>query len=87
MPDLKTEQQSLEIAFERSLSGRAPEKRGNGLKFVKRIVLQQSNRGLGCVSADGMVTFGVDAKKCKAPLEKLRRRGSGVLTLITWGCQ
>lgn len=87
MPDLKTEQQSLEIAFERSLSGRAPEKRGNGLKFVKHIVLQQSNRGLGCVSADGMVTFGVDAEKCKAPLGKLRRRGSGVLTLITWGCQ
>ncbi len=37
-PELKTDEQALETAFTEIISGRAPEKRGNGLKFVKKIV-------------------------------------------------
>ncbi|MBI2426372.1 MAG: hypothetical protein HYV34_00865 [Candidatus Kerfeldbacteria bacterium] len=33
-PDLESHEKALALAFSRQLSGRAPEKRGNGLKFV-----------------------------------------------------
>lgn len=34
-PNLKTHTQALKVAFTEKISGRAPEKRGNGLKFTK----------------------------------------------------
>ncbi|MCX6785717.1 MAG: MerR family transcriptional regulator [Candidatus Komeilibacteria bacterium] len=37
-PDLTTHQGALKAAFTEILSGRAPENRGNGLKFVKQVV-------------------------------------------------
>ncbi len=39
IPDLKTNEEGLKIAFTKYISGRAPEDRGNGLKFVKDVVL------------------------------------------------
>lgn len=40
--DIKTEQEAVRIAFTKILSGRAPEKRGNGLKFVKKVIEDNS---------------------------------------------
>ena len=37
-PELKTENQAIMLAFTKVISGRAPEKRGNGLKFVESTV-------------------------------------------------
>jgi hypothetical protein len=37
-PDLKNHAQALEVAFTEIISGRAPENRGNGLKFVRKVV-------------------------------------------------
>lgn len=36
-PDLKNDQEALKVAFTETISGRAPEKRGNGLKFVAAV--------------------------------------------------
>lgn len=41
-PSLKTHKDALETAFTEIISGRAPESRGNGLKFVKKIILENS---------------------------------------------
>ncbi|MDP3994458.1 MAG: MerR family transcriptional regulator [bacterium] len=38
-PDLKSHQEALEVAFTQTISGRAPESRGNGLKFVRDVVI------------------------------------------------
>lgn len=38
LPKLKNDQEALQAAFTQYISGRAPEERGNGLKFVKDIV-------------------------------------------------
>lgn len=38
-PDLQTHAEAMQIAFTEIVSGRAPESRGNGLKFVKKIVV------------------------------------------------
>lgn len=37
-PELNTDEEALKVAFTEILSGRAPENRGNGLKFVRQIV-------------------------------------------------
>ncbi len=37
-PELKEHTQALKVAFTEIITGRAPEHRGNGLKYVKRIV-------------------------------------------------
>ncbi|MBU1083009.1 MerR family transcriptional regulator [Patescibacteria group bacterium] len=37
-PMLKKDAQALKVAFTETISGRAPEARGNGLKFVRKIV-------------------------------------------------
>jgi len=39
-PDLKSHKDALRVAFTETVSGRAPESRGNGLKFVRNIVTQ-----------------------------------------------
>lgn len=40
-PSLSTHVKAVEVAFTEFLSGRAPEKRGNGLKLVREVVLAQ----------------------------------------------
>lgn len=40
-PDLSTHVKAVEVAFTEFISGRAPEKRGNGLKLVREVVLTQ----------------------------------------------
>lgn len=40
-PELPDDVQALEVAFKEKLSGRAPENRGNGLKFVRQTVHDQ----------------------------------------------
>src|SRR3989338_7323625 len=41
-PDLKTHIDALRVAFTEVVSGRAPEDRGNGLKFVRRVIAENS---------------------------------------------
>ena len=41
-PTLKTHAQALTLAFTKTISGRSPEVRGNGLKFVKNVVTSHS---------------------------------------------
>lgn len=36
MPDVKNDKEALDAAFTKTVSGRSPEKRGNGLKFVSQ---------------------------------------------------
>lgn len=39
-PSLQNDEEALVVAFSEILSGRAPEARGNGLKFVKKVVTE-----------------------------------------------
>lgn len=41
-PKLKNDEQALKTAFTEKISGRAPEQRGNGLKFVKNGIASQN---------------------------------------------
>lgn len=37
-PSLKNDEEALRLAFTEKISGRAPENRGNGLKFVRKVI-------------------------------------------------
>jgi len=57
-PSIQSDQQAIDTAFSKILSGRSPEKRGNGLKFVKQIVNGDSRRGLLFLSGEGRMVLG-----------------------------
>ena len=63
LPSIISDIEAVEIAFTKRISGRSPEQRGNGLKFVSEAI-QQNNwhlyfqSGLGSCSIDGNgITF------------------------------
>jgi hypothetical protein len=52
--DIKTDEQAMNIALTEVISGRAPEQRGNGLKFVSKVVKMKNwylylQSGNGCI--------------------------------------
>ena len=49
-PTLNTDEEALTVAFTEVISGRSPESRGNGLKFVRKIV---SENPIGLVFRTG----------------------------------
>jgi len=85
-PSITSEQVAIEKAFEEHLSGRAPEKRGNGLKYVKNIITASQNRGLSCRSGSGQVDYGRFGKDCLKILNSVpSNQKFGAITLISWG--
>lgn len=51
--NLKNDEEALQVVFTEIISGRAPEQRGNGLKFVKKIV-QENNLALAYYSGQAL---------------------------------
>ena len=57
VPSITSDMEAIEIAFTKRISGRAPEQRGNGLKFVAETI-QENNwhlffqSGIGSCSID-----------------------------------
>jgi len=59
IPSITTDMEAVKIAFTRQISGRSPEQRGNGLKFVSETI-QQNNWCLFFQSGNG--TCSIDKK-------------------------
>jgi len=83
-PHLTDDQASLEAAFETVISGRAPEQRGNGLKFVKQAISTTPGSGLACLSGTGHVDYGERGENCLSLLNKHFTQVRGTLTLMAW---
>lgn len=60
-PELKNDKDALKIAFTKIVSGRAPEARGNGLKFVRENVID-NGMNLIFISGGSMVVLDGDLK-------------------------
>ena len=58
LPDLKNDQEAIETAFQKVISGRSPEQRGNGLKYVRQIINGNSKRALVARSHEGIFSCG-----------------------------
>ncbi len=83
---LTDEQQAIEIAFSKAVSGRFPERRGNGLKFVRKVINGNSNRGLFCQSGSGIMVLGgltTEIEKVMS-LKAGQEVAQGTMTLIRW---
>jgi len=61
-PLLKNDEEALQTAFTEFISSRAPEERGNGLKFVKNVVTE-NNLSLLFQSGDAELRLKKDDKK------------------------
>lgn len=85
-PDLQDEQQAIELAFSKAVSGRFPERRGNGLKFVRRIINGNLKRGLFCQSGSGKMLLGGLANQIEKELSSKTDENTarGTITLIRW---
>ena len=84
-PALDTPQRAVEAAFARALSGRTPERRGNGLKFVRAVVNGHESRALLCRSQGGVARFGGLASALAEVEERLAVvTVPGVAVVLAW---
>jgi hypothetical protein len=86
-PSLTNDQSALEAAFEKIISGRSPEQRGNGLKFVRNSLSGAPGRGIACLSGKGKVHYGELGDQCAAILDKYFTTVKGTVTLMVWRLQ
>lgn len=84
VPKIASEQEALRVAFEQVISGRAPENRGNGLKFVRGTLSLNPQCGIACRSGKGIVDYGLLGPECRSYLEKPAAPWPGTVTLLEW---
>ena len=84
VPSLTDHQEALTIAFERMVSGRRPERRGNGLKFVRSVINAHADRGLVSVSGRGSLAFGGLGPSLLGSARWPAEQDYGMLTLVGW---
>ena len=77
-PDLKNHEDALKVAFTEIISGRAPEERGNGLKFVKAVI-EGNSFSLNFYSGDAELKLGKDIE---LSIQKSHLNMKGCLALL-----
>jgi len=80
-PELNTDQEALRVAFTEVISGRAPESRGNGLKFVRKIV---SENPIGLVFRTGDAELIMAKESNELDIRPSAEPFRGCLALITF---
>lgn len=80
MPDIKNDKEALDVAFTMVISGRAPEQRGNGLKFVAN-VLRERKWALNFVS--GRASLSIDTRG-KMKIENSKKNVHGCFAVIKY---
>jgi len=84
VPELKNDQEALETAFQKRISGRSPEQRGNGLKFVRNIINGNVDRGLLYLSGRGKVLLGNLVQEASQLFEIKKTTEKGTFSLLIW---
>jgi hypothetical protein len=73
-PELSTHREALKVAFTEVLTGRAPEHRGNGLKYVQK-ALEQAHAQLDFQSGDACLRLLRDKTKLQIKIADVSIRG------------
>ncbi len=80
-PELSTDEAALQVAFTEILSGRSPESRGNGLKFVRKIV---SENPVGLLFQTGNAELILAKESSMLNIRLSQEPFRGCLALITF---
>lgn len=78
-PSMADDGEALNVAFTETLSGRAPEKRGNGLKLVLKVV-QEQNWSLEYRSGRGKYSIQANTTTCVVDKDNLM----GMIAILTF---
>jgi hypothetical protein len=84
--NIADEQHALELAFHQKISGRFPEQRGNGLKFVRQVVNGDKDRGIWCRSGTAEIAFGKLGQESlhRCTTNRTSAPPSGTITHLLW---
>ena len=80
-PELNNDEEALRVAFTEVLSGRAPENRGNGLKFVRKIVAENP---VGLLFQSGVGELILTKDSDSLDIKQSREPFRGCFALITF---
>ena len=80
-PQLATHSDALHTAFTEIISGRAPEYRGNGLKFVRDVVAKNE---INLLFQTGDARLAISKKSSDIDIRKAKRYIRGCLALLTF---
>lgn len=80
-PELNNDEEALYVAFTEILSGRSPESRGNGLKFVRKIV---SENPIGLLFQSGNAELTLTKNSSTLDIRRVSEPCRGCLALITF---
>jgi excisionase family DNA binding protein len=78
-PELQEDSEALQIAFTEVLSGRAPESRGNGLKYVRMVV---ERNPISLFFQSGKAELNLDKDKTILKIKKAKNPIPGCLAII-----
>lgn len=80
-PELKTHAEALETAFTQIISGRTPEARGNGLKYVRNVI---SKNPINLVFRTGDAKLTMQGNSPDLNIENVKEDLRGCLVLISY---
>lgn len=80
-PELQTDQAALHVAFTETVSGRAPEARGNGLKYVREVI---SEYFINLFFQSGEAELRLEGKSAALNITRSSNKIRGCLASITF---
>ncbi|MEK7172605.1 MAG: helix-turn-helix domain-containing protein [Patescibacteria group bacterium] len=80
-PELKDHEQALKMAFTEIISGREPEARGNGLKYVRNVIAQNP---INLIFQTGNAKLTLNGGTANLDIKLVKENISGCLALITY---
>ena len=79
LPELKTDREALRVAFTEIITGRAPEHRGNGLKYVRKVITESQMKLL---FQTGDAVLQLQRERRSLTIKKADRPFRGCLAII-----
>jgi len=80
-PELNNHKEALEVAFTEIISSREPEARGNGLKYVRKVILENS---INLLFQTGDAKLTLNGKSSNLNIEIVKQNIRGCLALISY---
>ena len=78
-PSLVTHEEAVNVAFTETISGRAPEKRGNGLKFVRKVI---SENPISLSFQTGDAGLQIEKESADLSIVKVKNKIRGCFAII-----